>query len=310
MSLTSAAASRASLVAVVGPVEPRLLDAFLTHYLKLGIERFFVAFHFPEDTADVVRTSLRETCQNLVGDPLITSVGPWHLHTNPNLIAELRNAAGKGWHLLADVDEFQSYPLSVDSTIARADAAGEGVVQGLMLDRVTNDGSITTWPPNVDIDTAYPLGALFTHIVLDGDPRKIVLAHSRANVVNGNHWSRGRHAMNGPIIPVHHFKWRDGVVSYLRKRVAMLESGKWHESSPAPRLEASRFLSHYDAFGGRIDVENPDLNFRPVSLGTLPTGWERESRMAVEAWYARVHSRRPEWVVRAVMDAASYMRRI
>jgi hypothetical protein len=40
-----------ALIAVVGPVEPALLAAWVRHYRDLGIDRFLIAFHFPEHVA-------------------------------------------------------------------------------------------------------------------------------------------------------------------------------------------------------------------------------------------------------------------
>lgn len=282
--MTASADDRVSLVAAIGPVEPRFLTAFLTHYLGLGIRRCILAFHFPADTEDAIRTRLRDTCRDIIGDPLIISVGPWHETTHPILIDELRAAAGEGWHLLADVDEFQFYPLPLTNIVTIAETTGDGIVQGLLFDRMAIDGRLASWPLDADLDLTYPLGGFFTHLVLGGDPRKIVLAHSGVDVVSGNHYSPGRHATNDPIIPVHHFKWQDSVISYLRKRVAMLHSGEWHETSPAPRLEAGRFLSHYHTSGGRVAVQDPHLNFRPTSLTSLPPDWERESRVVIDTW--------------------------
>ncbi|MEU2226428.1 hypothetical protein [Streptomyces sp. NPDC018347] len=47
-----------SLIAVVGPVEPPLLAAWVRHYRWLGVERFLIAFHFPDHVPDIRRNEL------------------------------------------------------------------------------------------------------------------------------------------------------------------------------------------------------------------------------------------------------------
>jgi hypothetical protein len=37
------------LISVIGPIEPDLLTAFVTHYRTPGVEEFQLGFHFPDD---------------------------------------------------------------------------------------------------------------------------------------------------------------------------------------------------------------------------------------------------------------------
>ncbi|MEU5476657.1 FkbM family methyltransferase [Streptomyces mirabilis] len=179
------------LIAVVGPVKPALLTAWATHYRALGIERFHLAFHFPDHVDPDRRHQVQAACRELGIVPAAVSVGPWHEHTNPRLRDALRERADAGWHLLADSDELHSYPAPLDEVIAAADESGTGTVGGLMLDRVTADGSLTDWDAEQGLDAAYPLGAFLTHRLLRGDPRKVVLAHSDVRVASGNHRAEG-----------------------------------------------------------------------------------------------------------------------
>ncbi|MFE5085032.1 hypothetical protein [Streptomyces mirabilis] len=54
-----------ALIAVIGPVEPALLTAWIGHYRTLGIERFHLAFHFPEHVDDERRGRLETACRDL-----------------------------------------------------------------------------------------------------------------------------------------------------------------------------------------------------------------------------------------------------
>ncbi|GKQ38501.1 hypothetical protein [Streptomyces sp. A012304] len=70
-----------SLIAVVGPVEPALLTAWVTHYRTLGIERFHLAFHFPGHVDADRRHQVQTACRALGIVPDAVSDGPWHEHT-------------------------------------------------------------------------------------------------------------------------------------------------------------------------------------------------------------------------------------
>lgn len=272
------------LIAVIGPVEPDLLTAFVAHYRAHGVHRFVLAFHFPDHTSDEHRAQLLDTCGALGISPELVNVGPWHEQTNTRLRDELRAVAGPGWHLLADADEFHTYPSGLTDTLHEAASAGTGTVGGLMLDRIAADGQLRQWTPQQGLDHAYPLGGFLTHYLLRGDPRKIVLAHSSVPVASGNHRAPGHRPVNRPPVVVHHFKWRHGVDTYLQQRVTHLADGTWRSNSPAVLRESRRLLDHLARHGGHIAVDSPTLRLRPVTLDAPPGWWTEEAGHLIATW--------------------------
>ena len=270
--------TRPTLIAVIGPVEASLLHEFVLHYAKLGIDQFMFSFHFPEDTAVLTKHELLAVCRELIGKPQFVSEGPWHATTNGDLRDMMRRRAGPGWHLLADIDEFQFYPMKIGELIELVQGTGHRVIHGLMLDRISADGRLCCWRSTAGLDDTYPLGGFLTHYVLKADPRKVVLAHSSVDVSPGNHISLERSNRSGPLVVVHHFKWRAGVVDYLHRRIEMFSTGAWREDGPWVRTEAQRFLTYLHMNRGRINLESPSLLFRPVNLRELPSWWDVESR--------------------------------
>lgn len=120
-----------ALIAVVGPAEPHLLTAFLRHYADLGVQQFHIAFHFPDDTPHAVREELLTAHHAAIGKaPSLISTGAWHETTNADLRDRLRAQAREGWHLLADLDEFHTYPEPLLDMIAAADKVGSPVIGG------------------------------------------------------------------------------------------------------------------------------------------------------------------------------------
>ncbi|MFI1013537.1 glycosyltransferase family 2 protein [Streptomyces sp. NPDC020965] len=273
-----------ALIAVIGPVEPPLLTAWVRHYRRLGIERFLIAFHFPEHVPDAQRHHLQAAIRELGIIPAGTSTGPWHEHTNTQLRDALRHNAGRGWHLIADADEFQQYAAPLLEVIAQAESSRHRVVGGLMLDRVAATGRPTGWRPEAGLDHAYPLGGHLTHRLLHGDPRKIVLVHHDIALSSGNHRAPGHRPDPDRICAVHHFKWRSGVLDDLRRRVQHFSRGTWQEQSSAVRDEAGRLLSHVGRHSGAINTSDPRFAFRRVSLDRMPDDWAAEARGIVTGW--------------------------
>ncbi|WP_304451408.1 glycosyltransferase family 2 protein [Nocardiopsis sp. YSL2] len=282
------------VIAVIGPVETALLRAWVEHYRTLGANDFHLALHLPEHAPPGAEGALRATLTDLAVTSTLVEHGPWHETTNVILRDRLRTQAGEGWHLIADSDEFHTFPDALPEMIATAEQEGHTVVRGLMLDRVTRTGELTGWcaPEEVNtradlrdrLDTAYPLGGWITHRLLHGDPRKIVLARSDVPLSSGNHRAPGHHPANGPVAVVHHFKWRTGVEADLRRRIARLTSGTWTETNPAVRHEAARFLNHLRQNDERIDTTDPALDFRPVTLDRTPAAWQGEAHQVLTQW--------------------------
>ncbi|MEV7124196.1 hypothetical protein [Kitasatospora griseola] len=270
------------LISVIGPVEPELLTAFAAHYRTLGVTRFHLAFHFPDHVSDDRRQALHTACRCLGITPEVVSTGPWHENINGTLRDELRSRAGDGWHLLADSDELQTYPAGIAAAIARAESDRVGTVRGLMLDRVTADGSLAGFDTADGLDAAYPLGGFVTHHMVRGDPRKIVLAHSSVQVASGNHRAPGHRPVNRPPIVVHHFKWRHGVAADIRRRAEHYATGTWESLGPACHSEARRVLAHLERNGGRIGVRV--LGLRPATLAAVPDWWAGEAQHIVDTW--------------------------
>ncbi|MHC5905295.1 hypothetical protein ACVNF4_15540 [Streptomyces sp. S6] len=135
------------------------------------------------------------------------------------------------------------------------------------------------------LDAAYPLGGFLTHLLLHGDPRKIVLAHSSVTVDSGNHRAEGHRPTNRPPVVVHHFKWRRGVREDLERRAARTADGSWQTKSPALLSEARHLLNHLSLHDGRIDVTSPDVPFRPVTLQETPPWWPQEAIRLAATWH-------------------------
>ena len=276
---------RSTLISTVGPVEPPLLEAFIEHYRILGVERFELALHMPEPTDPQRLADLLAVCRATIGEPSLVVEEPWHENASDRLREELRRRAGDGWHLLADADEFQDYPQGLAATLGEAEAAGWRVVGGILLDRIAADGAMPGWSAETGLDRSYPLGGFLTGRLMMGNPRKLVLVHSKVrDLVTGNHQSPSQRPMNRPLVAVHHFKWRSGVEDYLRHRIHMAASGQWRELSPAPREEAGIFLRHIADHNGRSDIDDPHMKFAPTQIGALPSSWAVESeRLMAEA---------------------------
>lgn len=270
------------LVAVIRAVEPDLLRAFVAHYRDRGVVDFVLGLHFTSHTPALARDRLVAACERLVGPPTVISQGPWHETVHSEIRDHLRVRAGAGWHVVANVDEFHDYPAPLVDLVAAAEQERSPIVGGLLLDRVAADGSIRPWTLEEGLEQAFPLGGYLTPRLLGGNPGKVVVAHSSVRLGLGSHRSLDDSPLNRPLVPVHHFKWRAGLVADLTLQVSEYASGRWREKGPWIRDEASKMLDHLQTNGSCINVADRRLGFRPTAIGNLPEDWEEESALALD----------------------------
>lgn len=276
--------SQKTMIAIIGPVETTLLEAWLAHYKAQDISRFLLALHIPDDSQRNQRARLAVICRDNGITPALTVQGPWHQHVNTELRDVLRERAGDGWHLLADVDEFHAHPTSLDDTLKRASQAGAVTAGGLLLDRVAADGRLSGWAFTIGLDSCYPLGGLITHRVLRADPRKIIAVRAGVPVSDGNHRSPNhRLSASLPPVPVHHFKWRS-VRPYLDQRLARFGDGTWQTPSPELIRESRRLQEHLDMHDGKFNINDPLLDLQSVTMKNQPPWWEAKASAVVATW--------------------------
>lgn len=285
-----------SLVSVVGPVEAYLLDAFLDHYLSLGVGEILLALHLgPESARDKEEELLRQTR----GRAVVVEIdrGPWRAETNPSLLKELRSRCRAEWHVIADTDEFHYHRGTLQERVAELERSSRTAATGLFWDRITSEGELRHPRPGESLDQAHPLGAFISPILLDADPRKITLARCDVELSSGNHHVLGaaREFVAEPPMPVHHFKWRGDCIDYLRGRITQF-AGSRHREEMSVHDEAQEAVALFDD-GGRLREALPPATCpRPTILSRLPRGWldiatpiwrywQYERWVGVEEWW-------------------------
>lgn len=274
---------KVALIAVVGPAAHDLVEPFAAYYRCLGVTEWRVAVHFPTGTPASDRSRLLTACRRVMGPPELISEGDWLVPTNGLLRDRLRARARAEWHIIADSDEFQFHPGGIAKTIERCRAGATRFATGILVDRVSanrgpSDGAMT---PS-ELDSRYPLGSFLTAEILQGDPRKVTLAHRDVRIgSNGNHFT----ADDPPVgtmapLPVHHFKWRHGVRKYLEHRVCSFKDRADH-AEQGVRAEAQRALALLRS--GPASGNGWPSTF-PASLRQLPDDWHALSAPLWRYW--------------------------
>ena len=240
------------LITVVGGHHVQLLDQTLQHYHNLGISSFLVHANLrnPEDTA----LNDLQFIANKFGFG-IASVSYGDHAAAQRAAWKSRQRFPDDWYLIVDADEFQVFPAPLVDILENCERKGYDHVKGCFLDRVASDGILRKLSPQQAIWTQYPVGLFLTYPLLRGDPRKVVAA--KGHVEMSSHGHHNAISERGcPIteyfIPVHHFKWVEGVIEALEHRIHSIRS-----TSPSDHWrESQRFIDYYKK-NGKIDINNP-----------------------------------------------------
>jgi hypothetical protein len=240
------------LITVVGVHHALLLEQMLQHYVALGISSFLIHAHSRSEN-EAGLEDLQSVADRFGVAVKSVSHGD---HADAQRTAwKTRQESPDDWFLIVDVDEFQVYPAPLLEIIEDCDRRGYDHIKGCFLDRVAIDGTLTRLSPELPLWGQYPMGLFLTYPILRADPRKVVAAKGHVDMANNGHHvalsDRGC-PINEYFIPVHHFKWFDGVLEALERRIAFVRrtsaSEHWRESQ--------RFIDYYRK-ECRIDVNDP-----------------------------------------------------
>ena len=230
------------------------LRPMLEHYRSIGVQSFLVNVHLTS-TEDPLLDEV-QAITNDFGVPIASVVyGNWQ-ELIIQTYAKSRNLYPNDWHILADQDEFHTFPYALPELEDRCNKGGYHYVNGCWVDRIAADGGFPEVDPKRSMWEQFPVGTFFSYPVAAADPRKVVLTRSGVNLAKGQHFATN--AKGCPVAEafaqVHHFKWVAGIVPTLEARAEFLRAGGYTQ-----HIESSRFLKHFKDNKGHINVSDPRI---------------------------------------------------
>lgn len=274
---------RLYLVVTVGP-DIRLLDMFINHYKRLGVDEFLVIVHMGDNQnyMDKRYQSVYAALKAHGIEPVSSWSGKFSEKSKQyyeRLIIETR-CRTCDWVVYADLDEFQSYRFPLGEVVEELEDRRIEFITGRLLDRIAYGGEIIDLDENKSLDAQFPMAGFLTSKVLRAWDWKIAVARVSCIVGGGHHvfLLKDRRLPDGSLKPapyklvakhrvicykkeivhIHHFKWDSGVFSRIGHALSCRD-----RSLRAWREEAFRFLKHYKKHG-RVNVDDPRLGFRPA----------------------------------------------
>lgn len=254
------------LVAVVGS-HLDVLPHMLSHYSRLGVDSLWINLHM-NSYHDVLYYQALEIAEQFGAEIKSIYIGKWLQSVNPFLYAASREKHPNDWFLMADVDEFQVYPQELRSFFQRMDDAGYDYIEGCVIDRLARDGGFPAVDPHISIWSQFPIAGMITYPLLGANIQKIVAAKGCVSIGPGQHEAFGGHGCprKKEYIPVHHFKWFQGLDLRLKARV------EFYRANDEPIwIESQKFLDYW-AEKPNVDLTDPRF-FAAESTQEYPL-WE------------------------------------
>ncbi|HSQ98151.1 MAG TPA: glycosyltransferase, partial [Rickettsiales bacterium] len=127
------------------------------------------------------------------------------------------------WFIVADQDEFQLYPESLNSIIDSCENNHKTFITGCLLDRISNNGVLLNVVKNKSIWKQFPLVGFVSFSISGANPYKITLMKGFEILSEGQHGiikdNKNYPITNEVLCQVHHFKLTSSLKSKFKKRL-------------------------------------------------------------------------------------------
>jgi len=186
------------------------------------------------------------------------------------LYNDAKNKYPDDWWIVADIDEFQVYPIHIQDIINDCNLNGWDLVRGGFIDRIGENGDFPKIRNNTSIFNQYPLMGFFRTPMSNACPNKICIMKGNIELTAGQHyanidghttwrWQGWNHPLIAPYdkynVQVHHFKWDSTCIDRIK---AVADLNKEYAFSKEYQLLYDK-LKENDF---RVDIYNKEYMFQ------------------------------------------------
>jgi hypothetical protein len=200
------------MVTVIGNhlgVHLGVFDRMLRHYKNLGLDSLLINVQ-PDEYDDGFHAEVRSIASRYNAHIVSVFVGQWTESVNTFLYRHTMEQCPSDWFVLADTDEFQVYPGSLQSILESANNEKFDYIEGFVIDRVSIDGAFPELKKDQPLWEQFPLAGLVTFPLLGANIQKVVAAKGSTQTSAGQHY-----AHNGKGYPPVRYISRSTILSGL-----------------------------------------------------------------------------------------------
>ncbi len=233
-----------------------LIPYFLNHYKNMGVNNFIIILHTYKKDENMDRSI---SYLNHFGIKNICIwEGIWDGIVKEKKLREKEKKEVKcgEWIITADIDEFHTYKnyKNARHLIGKCDRLGYNCVGGVLIDRLSADGSINKIDPELSLWSQFPIKSFVTKDILKAEYKKAMLYKKGIiPIAQGHHGISIKSDLKPKIYPhpfeVHHFKWFHGIEEKMgnRKNLLKLKNQNWWK-------ESERFLEYFSKNNNKFEI--------------------------------------------------------
>lgn len=248
-----------------------LIPHYIQHYLQLDVDEInFVVYSsdlYP-NLYDEVKRAIGDRIEVKIIGNVYHRVFDWEKVTD--LYNHYTNYFLNDWWIVADIDEFHLYSMSLRSIIKDCYNNGWEIVRGGFVDRIGAKGEFPEINGEEDLFDQFPMAGFFRFPMSGACPNKICIKKGYIQITPGQHyatinghttwrWQGWNHPLIAPIakysVQVHHFKWDSTCLKRMRL-VAEIE--KDYSFSDEYKIMYETIKRK----GSKIDLEVKDFMFQ------------------------------------------------
>ena len=195
-----------------------LIDPFIKYYKKLGVDEFLLVLN-----SKLPKSNNLSKAKNILKKHNIKEkkvwIGQYTDAVRTQYLYELTDKLKPDeWILTADCDEFQKYDMDLKKFIDYCDNNDITRVHGVMVDRLSKDGSFVDLKKDIDLFEQFPVNANVCKIWKGSGffIQKVMLHKNFIKLYKGNHKIKWKISLNSGKsksgLIVYHIKWFSGVV--------------------------------------------------------------------------------------------------
>jgi hypothetical protein len=253
-----------------------LLTYFLDHYKKMGVEKFHIVIHAKNHKSPVFNDAVKIlNTYNIVPERVFRGV--WNGAVYTNILNSVKDKYPNDWFVVADQDEFQTYPDTLQNIVSDNERNGKDFVTGCLLDRVAKDGDLNSIDGGGSLWEQYPVCGFFSFPIARSNPYKITLSKGNIKLSEGQHGviipQDSYPVTNEIIAKVHHFKWNKNLMCRVSNRLERERKGEWKNSYGGYKNELQKLLNYFNT-GRRIDMNDKLFMFQNIGKEDKYIYWD------------------------------------
>ena len=233
-----------------------LITQFIDHYQSLLVDSIILTIHQERENQEELNQVL-SLCKEKGVTDVDSVIGPWNEDSNLKIFDKIKLKNPSDWYLVADIDELQLYPYSIEEVIYRCENSNADYVGGCCVDRISRSGALNTLTKE-PLWKQFPLGGSVLHPITGAAVNKVTLSRGTIRTCAGQHL-----ALNGTMLSdqecytqIHHFRWDASILKRLKYRIEKFENNEWQLLWPDYLLEMHKTIEYFSNNQNKIDIKD------------------------------------------------------